>query len=198
MSSLPRKKSILVKSFTVKPPTGGKGHENVDTHLKVRLVAKAGPHDLGVTFLKQSASLVETGRQPYNSHFNLHRHPRLAPAVYQVSITGPYGAKGPGDTPSRRRIFIAQPKSVDDDEACAKQILAALLRRAYRRPVGAADVKRLLPLLAFLQELLAPSAEGPLQPGQEGQRLWRQDLRERWRHERSDLHAIGDCHTGRG
>jgi hypothetical protein len=135
-----------MKSFTVKPPTGGKGYEDIDAHLKVRVVAKAGPHDLGVTFPKQSSSLLETGRQPYNSHFNLHRHPRLTPAVYQVSITGPYGAKGSGDTPSRRRIFIAQPKSPDDEEACAKQILSALLRRAYRRPVGDADIKRLLPL----------------------------------------------------
>ncbi len=39
----------------------------------------------------------------------MHRHPRISPAVYQVSITGPYAAKGPGDTPSRRRIFVCQP-----------------------------------------------------------------------------------------
>src|SRR5262249_58330075 len=66
-----------VKSFTVKPPADGKGHETVDTHLKVRVAAKAGLHDLGVTFIKESASLQETTRQPYNAHFNLHRHPRL-------------------------------------------------------------------------------------------------------------------------
>jgi hypothetical protein len=135
-----------IKAFTVKPPPPGKGHEDVDAHLKVRVAAKAGPHDLGVTFPKQSSSLLETGRQPYNAHFNLHRHPRLTPAVYQISVTGPYRAKGPGDTPSRKRILIARPKSPDDEEACAEQILPALLRRAYRRPVGEADVTRLLPL----------------------------------------------------
>jgi mono/diheme cytochrome c family protein len=135
-----------VKSFTVKPPTSDKGHETADAHLKLRVSAKAGPHDLGVTFLKNPSALLETSRQPYNSHFNLHRHPRLTPAVYQVSVTGPFGAKGPGDTPSRRRIFVAQPKSPDDEEACAKQILSTLLRRAYRRPVGDADLKRVLPL----------------------------------------------------
>jgi hypothetical protein len=135
-----------VKAFTVKPPAAGKGYEDVDAHLKVRVSAKAGPHDLGITFPKQASSLLETGRQPYNAHFNLHRHPRLTPAVYQVSVTGPFGAKGPGDTPSRRRIFISHPKSPEEEEACAKQILSALLRRAYRRPVGEADVTRLLPL----------------------------------------------------
>lgn len=136
----------LVKSFTVRPPADGRDHQNVDAHLTVRFPARGGPHDLGVTFVKQSSSLLETARQPYNARFNLHRHPRTAPAVYQVSVTGPFGAKGPGDTPSRRRIFVTTPKNPDDEEACAKQILSAVMRRAYRRPVGEADVDRVLRL----------------------------------------------------
>src|SRR5262249_7527272 len=134
-----------VKSFTVKPPPGRKDFQHVDDHLKLRLSVKAGPHDLGVTFLKNPSALIETLRQPYNAHFNMHRHPRQTPAVYQVSITGPYEAKGPGDSPGRRRIVIARPKSPDEEEACAKQILSPLLRRAYRRPVGEADLRRILP-----------------------------------------------------
>jgi hypothetical protein len=134
-----------VKSFTVKPPPGGKGYENVDAHLKVRLSVKAGPHDLGVTFVKNPSSLVETLRQPYNAHFNMHRHPRLSPALYQVSITGPFEDRGAGDTPSRRRIFVSRPSSPGDEEACAKRNLAALMRRAYRRPVVDADVERVMP-----------------------------------------------------
>ena len=125
-----------VRSFTVRPPPGRKDFTRVDEHLKFRLAVTAGPHDLGVTFLKEPSSLVETLRQPYNSHFNTHRHPRLSPAVYQVSITGPFADRGPGDTPSRRRIFATRPKSPADEEACAKQILTALPRRAYRRPAG--------------------------------------------------------------
>ena len=55
----------------------------------------------GVTFAAGSPSLLETRRQPYQAHFNMHRHPRISPAVYQVSITGPYSPAGPGDsTPS--------------------------------------------------------------------------------------------------
>jgi mono/diheme cytochrome c family protein len=134
-----------VQMFTVKPPSGGKGHEQVDAHLKSRLSVKAGPHDLGVTFLKEPADLQETLRQPYNAHFNMHRHPRLSPAVYQVTITGPFTEHGPGDTPSRRRLFVARPKSADDEEACAKKILATVMRRAYRRPVTDTDLGRVLP-----------------------------------------------------
>jgi len=134
-----------VQSFTVKPPPGRLDFQHVDDHLKLRVPVKAGPHDLGVTFLKEPNSLIETLRQPYNSRFNMHRHPRQTPAVYQVSITGPFEAKGAGETPSRRRIFVAQPKSTGDEEACAKQIVATLMRRAYRRPVGDADVERVMP-----------------------------------------------------
>jgi hypothetical protein len=134
----------LVQSFTVKPPKNN-DHEHADTHLKLRFDAKAGPHDLGVTFLKNPSSLIETLRQPYAAHFNFHRHPRLTPAVYQVSITGPFDDQGPGDTPSRRRIFVTRPKSPDDEDAAARQILLALMRRAYRRPVDDADLQRVLP-----------------------------------------------------
>jgi cytochrome c551/c552 len=134
-----------VQSFTVRPPAGDKGHEQVDAHLKARLSVTAGPHDLGVTFLKEPADLQETLRQPYQAHFNMHRHPRLSPAVYQVTVTGPFNDKGPGDTPSRRRLFVARPTSPDDEEACAKKVLATVMRRAYRRPVGNVDVERVLP-----------------------------------------------------
>jgi hypothetical protein len=133
-----------VQSFTVKPPRSGEGHQYVDAHLKLRMPAQAGPHQLGVTFLKNPSSLLETKRQPYVAHFNFHRHPRISPAIYQVSITGPFDAKGPGDTPSRRRIFTAQPSSPGDEESFAKRIIAGLLRRAWRRPINDADVERLL------------------------------------------------------
>jgi hypothetical protein len=134
-----------VKAFTVKPPPGGQDFTHVDDHLKLRLTVSAGPHDLGVTFVKNSSSLIETLRQPYHSHFNTHRHPRQSPAIFQVSITGPFDAQGAGDTPSRRRLFLATPQSREEEEACAKRILSTVMRRAYRRPVTDADVARVLP-----------------------------------------------------
>jgi hypothetical protein len=134
-----------VASFTVQPPPGGADFQHVDDHLKRRISAKAGPHDLGVTFVKDPSSLIETLRQPYNAHFNMHRHPRVSPAIYQVSITGPYEDGGPGDTPSRRLIFGTRTAAPDDEEAGAKRTLAALMRRAYRRPVADGDVDRIIP-----------------------------------------------------
>lgn len=129
-----------IERFTIAPPKIAKDYESVDGNLKVRVPVSAGLHDVGVTFVKRSSALLERKRQPYAAAFNMHRHPRLSPAVYQVSINGPYHAKGPGATPSRRKIFICQPESPADQEECARQILSNLLRRAFRRPVGSEDL----------------------------------------------------------
>src|SRR5260221_13531675 len=137
-----------VQLFTVKPPRGAAGssedsepsHATVDQHLKARIPVKAGPHALGVAFLKNPTALLETARQPYQAHFNSYRHPRIQPAVYSISIIGPYAATRPGDTPTRRRLFVAQPTGPNDEDAAARKILASLMRRAYRRPVTDADV----------------------------------------------------------
>jgi hypothetical protein len=129
-------------SFTVSQSRAGSGHDSVDTHLKARIHVAAGPHKLGVTFVQQSDPLLETRRQPYQAHYNMHRHPRQTPAIYQISIVGPYAASGPGDTPSRRRIFGSELAGMDNEEASAKGILSALIRRAYRRPVSDEDLAR--------------------------------------------------------
>jgi hypothetical protein len=146
----------VAASFFVEPPRD-RNFDAVDRHLKARIPVKAGPHQVGVTFVKNPTSLIEWKRQPYNVHFNMHRHPRVGPAVYQVSINGPYDAKGPGETPSRQRIFVTKPTMPSppgppkgavpqDEETCAKQILLSIARRAYRRPVSEADIEKPLAL----------------------------------------------------
>ena len=69
----------------------------LDRDLKTRVAVPAGPHELAVTFVKEGSSLLETGRQPLQSHYNDRRHPRITPAIDQVSVTGPYAAKGAGE-----------------------------------------------------------------------------------------------------
>ncbi len=127
-----------MRRFTLEPPKSAGEHATADLHLKTRIRAKAGPQAVGVTFIKTATRLVETERRPFQARFNYHRHPRLQPAVYSVSITGPYEAEGPGDTPSRRRIFVCG----DETEGCAKRILATLMRRAWRRPVTESDLRK--------------------------------------------------------
>jgi len=111
--------------------------------LKARISVKAGPHNLAVTFLKDGSSLVETPRQPTESRFNDRRYPRTAPAIDQVSVTGPYSPTGAEDTPSRRRLFVCRPTGPDkaQEEKCAAEILSTLMRRAYRRPIAKTEVE---------------------------------------------------------
>jgi hypothetical protein len=127
--------------FTVKPPRGSDDHHAVDLGLKARAHVNAGPHVVAAAFPKRPSALLETERQPYQAHFNMDRHPRIQPAVYSVSINGPYDPQGPGETPSRQRIFVCRPAKPGADEDCARRILTKLMRRAYRRPVTNADVE---------------------------------------------------------
>jgi hypothetical protein len=138
-----------IQLFSVAPPKGDQNYEKVDAHLKIRVPITAGPHQVGVTFVKMPSSLIETKRQPYQAHYNHHRHPRLTPAIYQVSINGPYESPEAGHSPSRRRIFEVYPAKPEDEDACAVRILSGLAHRAYRRPIGAADLTK--PLEFFRQ-----------------------------------------------
>jgi len=95
-----------VQVFTVKPPPGDQDHRAVDLDMNARILVKAGPHEIGATFLTPRSPLLETERQPYQAHFNLDRHPRLHAAIYTVSIRGPFETQSSGHSPSRRRIFV--------------------------------------------------------------------------------------------
>jgi hypothetical protein len=138
-----------LQQFTLRPLVRGPAQAQSDYYaedkgdagLKLRASVKAGPHELGVTFLKRPSTLIETERQPYQARFNMDRHPRSQPAVYSVSVVGPFDAAGPGDTPSRRRVLVCRPKAPSEEAACARTIISTLARRAYRRPVTDADIR---------------------------------------------------------
>ena len=138
----------VVERFTVKSD-GTRDHRTVDKNLKARTFVCAGPRKVGVTFHQQSFSLIENKRQPFEAHFNYHRHPRLSPAVYQINIAGPFEANGAGHTPSREKIFFRQPSNASEEEPVAREILAKLMRRAYRRAILKSDLKK---PMAFYRE----------------------------------------------
>jgi mono/diheme cytochrome c family protein len=150
-----------VGSFTIRKPANPDDDTTLDKNLKMRVAVHAGPHNLGVTFVQDGSSLIETARQPTQSRFNERRHPRTAPAISQFSVTGPYSAKGAEDTPSHRRLFVCRPAGQDKEqqEKCAREILSTLMRRAYRRPVAKAEVDE---PMAFYRE---GRAEGDFEAG---------------------------------
>jgi len=112
-------------------------------NLQLRLPLTAGAHEIGAAFLTENAKL-EGG--PARSATNNPSANGLF--VDYVAIGGPYYPKGPGDTESRRRIFVCQPATPQQETACARRILTSLARQAYRRPVTATDIDPLMKLFA--------------------------------------------------
>jgi hypothetical protein len=113
------------------------GGENAsDDGIEVRAPVKAGPHLVAATFLKDTVKPEGILDTAINQAF--------FEGVGSVSIAGPFGAKGPGDTPSRRKIFICRPSTPQDEDPCATKIITNVARRAYRRPISTDEIPALL------------------------------------------------------
>jgi mono/diheme cytochrome c family protein len=122
-------------------PSASPYEQTADDKLTARLSITAGPHDVSVAFPAKSG-LPEGVREPELSvaTYEYAGDRDEAMGVATIEISGPFGVVGVGDTPSRRRIFVCR----EDKDACAATILRTLARRAYRRPVGDADVAALM------------------------------------------------------
>ena len=108
-------------------------------HALLEVPITAGPHRVGITFVERSQALDESlVRSRMRSRGTL-------PSIAIATIRGPYAPTGPGDTPSRKRIFVCRPASEADETTCAREILGTLARRAYRRAATDADLKDLMP-----------------------------------------------------
>jgi hypothetical protein len=117
-----------------------------DAGLEVRTQVQAGPHVVGVSFVRElfepeglpqplQRARVITNDQVYMDYANVHSV--QIGSVSQSSVP----AK---DTPSRRAIFTCEPKVVAEERACATKILSSMATRAYRRPAADSDVQALL------------------------------------------------------
>jgi hypothetical protein len=120
-----------------------KAGDDVEARAHVRIPLKAGPHVITAAFLERSDAINPLRLQPFirssNDTLDTIGHPHLD----TFTVTGPYDAAGPGDTPSRRTIFLCRPAGKGDDDACARRIIATLARRAYRGQATPGDLERL-------------------------------------------------------
>ena len=116
---------------------------NVDAGLEVRLPARAGWRLVTVSFLGRPTE-VEDGVPHPPRYPERDESLESNPWVHTVAIRGPYEVLGPGDTPSRRKVFICRPTEPRDEEPCAERILTALAGEAYRRPATGREVATLL------------------------------------------------------
>ena len=117
--------------------------DRIDERLKTRIPVKAGPRVVGVAFLRKNSAESDDPLQPHTRDHDLQNMNGI-PRVDYVDIRGPFDASGPGDTPSRRRIFVCRPSSAREEVPCATKILSTLARQAYRRPVTDDEVETLV------------------------------------------------------
>jgi mono/diheme cytochrome c family protein len=139
--------------------------------IEIRLPVKAGTHRVGATFLAENLAPETLGGKGHDDD-DEDKAPPVAtarmdvrldgvrvklydieysadhPQLKSVIIAGPYNVVGPGETPSRQKIFLCRPENAAQEAPCAAHILSNLGRHAYRRPFTASDLK---PLLAFYE-----------------------------------------------
>ncbi|MBM3772991.1 MAG: DUF1592 domain-containing protein [Acidimicrobiia bacterium] len=144
------------------PESTGRGQRNVTVDgTEVRFSASAGPKTLGVSFVRK-VDEPEGMRRPFYAvtSYEYAGDINLPPAIGRVEVRGPVAVRGSGHSPSRSRIFTCHPSAsggtsktatpaAASESACARTIISAIARRAYRRPVTEADIR---PLLAFYED----------------------------------------------
>jgi cytochrome c551/c552 len=140
---------------------GAKIHDyrvNADKELQIRLPVKAGTRLITVGFTDSMPTFGGRMRGGGGGR---------SAGIDAVQIAGPFDAKAPEETPSRKQIFACRPAAARDEESpasakasarprrsspeaqasedgCARRIVTILSRRAYRRPVTARDVDPLM------------------------------------------------------
>jgi hypothetical protein len=115
---------------------------------KIPVQVAAGEHELIVAFVDRSHvetdENVGTGFRGIGDLGFGAGSDRSARLSNGIEVVGPYNPTGVTRTPSRDLIFVCDPKTAGET-ACARKIAENLTRRAFRRPVTAADVDRLMP-----------------------------------------------------
>ena len=118
-----------------------------DGELIVSLPVKAGSRRVGATFVATNyrpsldvaehfdRKSLENGRVDELSNY---------PVIGALKIQGPFDATRPTNSPSIQRVFTCRPDTAVDEESCATEIITALTRRAFRRPVRPGDLELLM------------------------------------------------------
>ena len=115
----------------------------VDARLRVRVKVKAGPHDVTAAFLEGPQVERPDRLQPFERSSTDNFDWSGWPHIQTLSITGPFNPDRSGRYAQPAADFqSATPRRPPRRWTCARKILAALARKAYRQPVSDADLSR--------------------------------------------------------
>jgi hypothetical protein len=110
---------------------------------------RAGQHQVSAAFVRRTEGPYEDLIKPHGWSYagggSGGSGITTLPHVRDLVIVGPYRATGVSETPARQKIFTCRPTSPADERVCARQIVTRLGSEAYRRPLSASEVDRLMP-----------------------------------------------------
>ena len=136
----------VATSSVTQAPYGDVGDVDENDEMEVRVPVKAGLRQVVVTTVRSDGVRPEGLGPPripiWSEAYG--EDPNAQLIVSLLLIGGPYDGRVPENSPSRRRIFVCQPKSGSEEPACAAKILTTLALQAYRRPLTAEDTRTLL------------------------------------------------------
>ena len=138
----------LIQSIKLGRQSGVESGNGPDAEgVEIRFFAEAGPANLGVNFIADSA-LAEGMLRP---HYAITSYEYAGDRVEKTGISrielrGPYGEISRGDTPARRKVFSCRPASSEilEEEYCAAEIIDNIGRLAYRQSLSDLELQTLL------------------------------------------------------
>ena len=139
---------VALLEYETQPAGGadGRGARGVRTEA---ILVRAGQHQVAAAFVRRFEGPYEDLIRPHDWSFagGGSGGPGITtlPHIRDLIIKGPFKVTGISDTPSRQKIFTCRPTLPNEEQPCARQIIARLGAEAYRRPLGGDEVDRLLP-----------------------------------------------------
>ncbi len=125
----------------------GRGGRNIRAEP---IVVRAGQHKVAAAFVRRTDGPYEDLIRPHDWSFagGGSGGPGITtlPHLRDFVVKGPYKATGTSETPSRAKIFSCRPTNPSEERPCARQILTKIGGQAYRRPLTASEVDRLMPI----------------------------------------------------
>jgi hypothetical protein len=113
------------------------------------VVIRAGQHRVAAAFVRRLDGPYEDLIRPHDWSFagGGSGGPGITtlPGVRDLIIKGPYRPTGISETSPREKIFVCRPTVASEERPCARQIVSHLGNEAYRRPLSAGELDRLMP-----------------------------------------------------
>ena len=116
------------------------GVDEINSRLKdIHFNVEAGQHEVAVLFARRTHAESEDLVAPYQDGVGASARMQVLRAG-GFEIRGPFAIDTALNTTSRKRVFSCYPETVQEQDACAREIVGTLATRAYRRPLTASEM----------------------------------------------------------